>query len=274
MLLLVANACRADGWKLVWHDEFNRDGPPNPSNWDYERGFVRNQEAQCYQPENAVCRNGLLIIEARREHKPNPDYRPDGTGWKNREFIDYTSACLITKHKQEFTYGKIEMRARIDTRPGSWPAFWTLGTSDDKLGWPACGEVDIMEYYRNMLLANICHTRAGRQVWTSPHKTLVALGGEAWARRFHVWTMEWDEKTIDLLMDGKLSAHFNVADDDEPGKPNAFHNPQYLLLNQAIGGANGGDPSQTEFPVRLEVDWVRVYQRTSPVGTEPSRQAR
>jgi beta-glucanase (GH16 family) len=262
VLILASNMTRADAWKLVWHDEFDKDGSPDPANWEFEHGFVRNEEAQWYQPENAVCRKGHLIIEARREHRPNPDYRPDGVGWKNREFIEYTSACLITKNKHEFTYGKIEMRARIDTRAGSWPAFWTLGASIDTIGWPKCGEVDIMEYYRNMLLANVCHTHNGQQKWTSPRRTLVELGGESWTKQFHIWTMEWDETKIDLLVDGKLSAHFNVADDDEPGKPNAFRNPQYLLLDQAIGGANGGDPSQTTFPVRLEVDWVRVYQRS------------
>jgi len=247
-------------WKMVWHDEFDKDGKPDPANWDFERGFVRNQELQYYQPENAVCRDGFLVIEARRERKANPGYRPGGKGWKNREWIDYTSACLITKGKHEFTYGKFEMRARIDIRPGSWPAFWTLGTSAARVGWPECGEIDIMEYYRGMLLANVCHGLKGKQKWVDTKWPVEKLGGQAWAKEFHVWTMEWDEQRVDLLVDGKLMTHFNVADDDEPGKDNAFRKPHYMLLNQAIGGTNGGDPSMTEFPVRLEVDWVRVYQ--------------
>ena len=150
---LAAVADAAD-WKMAWHDEFDKDGPPDPANWGYERGFVRNNELQYYQPENATCRGGFLVIEARREHKANPDYRPGGRGWKNRQWIEYTSACPISRRKREFTYGKFEMRARIDTRLGSWPAFWTLGISR---GWPVGGEVDIMEYYTGTVLANVCY---------------------------------------------------------------------------------------------------------------------
>src|SRR5476649_1917508 len=117
-----------NGWKLVWSDEFNTNGAPNPANWNYERGFVRNNELQWYQPENAFCTNGLLVIEARREnHKPNPNFITNSANWRTgREWIDYTSASITSRRLQEFTYGKFEMRARIDTRPGSWPAFWTL----------------------------------------------------------------------------------------------------------------------------------------------------
>ena len=260
-LLLAAVPCVAGEWKMVWQDEFNKDGNPDPANWDYEHGFVRNQEAQYYQPENAFCRNGLLIIEARREHKKNPDYRPGGKGWKNREWIDYTSACLITKRKHEFTYGKVEMRARFDTRLGSWPTFWTLGTSFDRIGWPQCGEIDIMEYYGGMVRANVCHGLNGRENWVDTKVPLAKLGGNKWAKEFHVWSMIWDEKNVDLFLDGKLMTHFNVADNDKPGDDNAFREPHYILLNQAIGGTNGGDPSMTEFPVRFEIDWVRVHKQ-------------
>lgn len=263
VLALLAVPKPSPEWKLAWHDEFNRDGPPNTANWSFEHGFVRNEEAQYYQPENAACRDGKLIIEARREHKRNPDYKPGGTDWKNREWIDFTSACLITRHKQEFTYGKFEMRARIDTRPGSWPAFWTLGIDIDRVGWPACGEIDVMEYFKGIVLANVCHEIDGRQQWASTKRPIAELGGEEWAKRFHTWTMEWDEHRIDLFLDGRLMTHFNVSDDDKPGAPNAFHQPHFILLNQAIGGTSGGDPSHTQFPVRLEVDWVRVYQRVA-----------
>jgi beta-glucanase (GH16 family) len=258
----------ATGWELAWRDEFDVDGKPDPANWDFERGFVRNDELQWYQPENAVCKGGMLVIEARREKKPNPAYRPGAKGPRGRESIEVTSACLITKGKREFTYGRFEMRARIDTRLGSWPAFWTLGTPRRGVGWPECGEIDIMEYYTGTVLANVCHGLDGRQKWLTTKKPLAELGGEAWAKEFHVWTMEWDEKRIDLYLDGKLSAHFDVAGDDEGGKEagkgekkeNAFRRPHYILINQAIGGTSGGDPSKLEYPVRLEVDWVRVYR--------------
>jgi len=140
-------------YRLVWADEFNTEGLPDSTNWNYEYGFVRNQEYQWYQPQNAFCKNGCLIIEARREHKPNPNYDANSKDWRlNRPFIDYTAACLLTKHKHSWQYGRFEMRARIDISAGLWPAWWTLGVEQR---WPANGEIDMMEYYRGKLLANI-----------------------------------------------------------------------------------------------------------------------
>lgn len=255
--------CASDRYHLVWHDEFNQNGPPDPANWTYEHGFVRNQELQWYQPENAFCTNGLLVIEARREHKPNPGYSADNDtpDWRtSRAWIDYTSASLTTRHLHEFNYGKFEMRARIDTRLGSWPAFWTLGATRG-IGWPAGGEVDIMEYYTGTVLANIAYGLNGGAKWSTVKKLVADLGGEAWSKRFHIWTMEWDPQKIDLFLDGKLMNHLDLATADHAEHGNPFHRPVYLILNQAIGGQCGGDPSLTRFPVRYEIDWVRVYQR-------------
>ena len=250
----------ADDWKLVWSDEFNTNGAPNSVNWNYERGFARNNELQWYQPENAFCTNGLLVIEARRERKPNPNFTTNRPDWRqNRAWIDYTSASLTTRRLREFTYGKFEMRARIDTRLGSWPAFWTLG-AQRRIRWPACGEIDIMEFYTGTVLANFGYGLDGKTKWLANKKPLAELGGEAWSKEFHTWTMEWDEKKIDLLLDGKLMNHFDLADADNADRGNPFHRPEYIILNQAIGGDNGGDPSATAFPLRYEIDWVRVYQ--------------
>src|ERR1017187_2419300 len=119
LLLIAATGCSTSRYKLVWHDEFNKNGPPDPANWNYERGFVRNNELQWYQPENTFCTNGLLVIEARREHKPNPNFTAGSANWRSRrEWIDCTSASLTSRLLREFTYGKFEMRARIDTRLG------------------------------------------------------------------------------------------------------------------------------------------------------------
>ena len=249
-----------DDWKLVWSDEFNTNGPPDPANWNYEHGFVRNRELQWYQPENAYCTNGLLILEGRREHRPNPKYVPGSNDWRrNRKWIDYTSACITTRRLHEFKYGRLEMRARIDTRPGSWPAFWTIGATPG-FRWPAGGEVDIMEYYAGDVLANFGFALDGKTKWLAVKKPVAELGGPDWSKEFHVWTMDWDEQKIDLLLDGKLMNRLNLADADHANRGNPFHRPVYLLLDLAIG-ANGGDPSQTQFPIRFEVDWVRVYQR-------------
>ncbi|HZI31228.1 MAG TPA: family 43 glycosylhydrolase [Candidatus Binatia bacterium] len=248
-------------WKLVWHDEFNTNGAPDPANWNYEHGFVRNNELQWYQPENAFCTNGLLVIEARREHKRNPNYVPGGKNWKtSREWIDYTSASLTSRRMQEFKYGRFEMRARIDTRLGSWPAFWTLGATPG-IHWPACGEIDIMEYYTGTVLANLGWQLDGKTKWLAKKKPLGELGDESWSTQFHIWTMEWNDQRIDLLLDGRRMNHLNLADADSADEGNPFRRPVYIILNQAIGGDCGGDPSATPFPVRFEVDWVRVYQR-------------
>ncbi len=252
-------AFSAEPWKLVWSDEFNTKGPPDKANWNYEHGFVRNQELQWYQPENAACENGLLVIEARPEHRPNPRYMEESRNWKtSRQWIDYSSASLTTRGLHEFLYGRFEMRARIDTRLGSWPAFWTLGATP-RVGWPAGGEIDIMEFYTGTVLANIAYSLDGRIKWSTVKKPVTELGGERWSKDFHVWTMDWDEKQIDLRLDGRMMNHLDLAAADKADRGNPFHKPMYIILNQAIG-ATGGDPSRTKFPVRFEVDWVRVYQ--------------
>ena len=151
------------------------------------------------------------------------------------------------------------MCARIDTRPGSWPAFWTLGATP-VYRWPAGGEIDIMEYYTGTVLANFGYSLDGQTKWLANKTPITGLGGERWSHQFHIWTMEWDEKKIDLCLDGELMNHLDLASADNADQGNPFYRPVYFILNQAIGGDCGGDPSQTTFPVRYEVDWVRVYQ--------------
>jgi beta-glucanase (GH16 family) len=265
-ILLAPGASRAgEKWQLIWHDEFNQNGAPNPTNWTYETGFVRNQELQWYQPENAWCTNGHLIIEGRPADRPNPRHQPGSRHWQeSRERITYTSASLITRGLHEFTYGKFEMRARIDVRSGSWPAFWTLGTNLGTLGWPACGEIDIMEFYNRTVLANFGWQENGQTHWLAKRKPLEELPQNwHWARQFHVWTMEWTPEKIDLLLDGRLMNHLNLAQADTADQGNPFHQPQYIILNQAIG-ANGGPTTNHPAAYRFEVDWVRVYQHPAP----------
>ena len=257
----VGSSSSAD-YKLVWADEFNTNGRPDARNWTFEQGFVRNREQQWYQPENASCENGMLVIEARREFVQNSKLDSAGTASKGgRSQAEYTSASLLTKGLHQWTYGRFEMRGRIDTRPGLWPAFWTLGSARR---WPGCGEIDIMEFYRGKLLANACWSGTGRSaMWDDFKKPIEEFGDPAWSSKFHVWRMDWDSDEIQLYVDELLLNTIDLKEtfNQDIEKANPFREPHYILLNLAIGGTNGGDPSKTEFPARFEVDYVRVYQQ-------------
>lgn len=262
-----------EGYALVWSDEFDKDGPPNPQNWIYETGFVRNQELQLYRPENVRCEHGLLILEARRERLPNPDYREnaDPKDWKHaRAHADYTSGSIKTRGKHEWLYGRFEMRARIPIASGLWPAFWTVGTARP---WPACGEIDIMEFYRSTLLANAAWAtdKPGVARFDDakiPIAKIAADAGfatpEAWSAEFHTWRMEWDRAQIQLFVDDRLLNQVDLeqARNQTPDQAHPLREPQHIILNLAVG-STGGDPSGTAFPARFEIDWVRVYQRSA-----------
>jgi beta-glucanase (GH16 family) len=199
--VLLPHTPRLPAPALVWADEFDVDGRPDARNWTYERGFVRNEELQWYQAENARVERGLLVIEGRRERRANPDYQAGAPDWRRaRESASYTSASLTTRGLHAWQYGRFEMRARIDTRTGLWPAFWTLGVSGR---WPRNGEVDIMEYDRGTLLANIAWLGpGGRAFFDDLHKPLESFRDPGWPQAFHVWRMDWDEHAIRLSVDG------------------------------------------------------------------------
>ncbi|ALI98364.1 glycoside hydrolase family 16 protein [Rufibacter tibetensis] len=254
-----------EGYALVWHDEFNTKGKPDAASWDYEKGFVRNEELQWYQPENANLADGVLVIHGKREEVKNPFYEEGAKDWRRkREYAHYTAASINTRGKKEFQYGIIEVRARIDTSLGMWPAIWTLGVSKR---WPANGEVDIMEYYRAdgkpAILANAAWAdEQMKAVWDSekiPFTHFLEKDAD-WANKFHVWKMDWTEESIKLYLDDELLNQIDLTKTLNADGFNPFHQPHYILLNLAIGG-NGGDPSNTPFPKKYVVDYVRVYQK-------------
>jgi beta-glucanase (GH16 family) len=249
-------------YQLVWADEFNENGTPNPANWVFEHGLVRNHELQWYQPQNAYIKRGKLILEARREQFSNPNYIAQSDSWTtNRPTIEYTSACINTRGLHSWTYGRMEMRGKIDTAPGLWPTFWTLGVEGE---WPSGGEIDMMEYYRGTLLANVATgtDTLYTPLWFSNKKPLKDFKSN-WSKKFHVWRMDWDEEAISLYVDDELLNRVAMKDlvNRDGTNINPFTKPHYMLLNLAVGGDNGGDPSATKFPRRFEVDYVRVYQK-------------
>ncbi|HEU4903600.1 MAG TPA: glycoside hydrolase family 16 protein [Flavisolibacter sp.] len=257
-----ASAYRDEGYVLVWADEFNKNGAPDSANWGYENGFVRNEEDQWYQQENAFCKGGLLIIEGRKETKPSPLFAANSPDWRRRRRqIDYTSSSINTRGKKSWQYGRFVMRGRIDISAGLWPAWWTLGVAGR---WPANGEIDIMEYYQKKLLANIaCMGPDKKTEWYSNRFSIDSIGGRNWASQFHVWRMDWDENAIALYLDDHLlnKVELTTLVNKDGSGINPFQQPHYLLLNLAMGGQNGGDLSGTGFPNRFEVDYVRVYQK-------------
>lgn len=254
-----------DDYKLIWADEFNLNGTPDSSNWNFERGFVRNRELQWYQQENAYCRDGKLIIEARNERKKNPDYLPESDNWrKNREYAEYTSSSLLTRGLHSWMFGRFEMRAKIDTRPGLWPAFWTLGVSGS---WPHNGEIDIMEYYKGRILANIAWgaEEKWQPVWDDFRLPVDSLKAKNcnWTDKFHIWRMDWDKESIRLFLDDVLlnEADLSLTFNRDGEGRNPFLQPHYIIINLAIGGTAGGDPSDTRFPAYYVIDYIRVYQK-------------
>lgn len=238
-------------WQLVWSDEFDYKGLPDSSKWNYEVGSIRNNHAQYYtgsRYENARVENGQLIIEARKESYQN---------------FNYTSASLMTKYKHSWLYGLIEVRAKIPTGRGIWTALWMVGSNIDEIGWPDCGEIDILEqvgFEPDKIYANV-HTKSynhelGNQKGTSlnvsnPHEN------------YYVYAIEWSEDKIDFFVNEvKYFSYTNegLGKDSWP-----FDEEQFIILSLSVGGSWGGSQGIDDsiFPQRLYIDYVRVYQKSN-----------
>jgi len=248
-------------WKLVWADEFDYTGLPDPKKWDYEEGFVRNNEPQYYtrgRLENARVENGTLIIEARQEPFKNPRFKPGLTkqGKPQRESAEYTAASLITLNRASWRYGRMELRAKLPQGEGTWPAFWMMGTNRSAIGWPGCGEIDIMEYWARKLheMTSTVHWRKdGKHQQDSGKLNVPESLGE-----YHVYALEWNAERMDFFCDGHKYHNVPLAKLDDQGD-NAFRKPHYILLNLALEGRNKKLPA-TAFPQQFIVDYVRVYE--------------
>jgi beta-glucanase (GH16 family) len=234
---------KAQDWNLVWSDEFNYFGLPDTTQWTNEVGFLRNNELQYYthrRLENNIVENGTLLIIGKKELYNG---------------ADYTSASLTTDGKYSWKYGKIEARIKLPNGQGMWPAFWLLGQNIHQVGWPKCGEIDIMEHINN---ENMNH---GTMHWDiNGH---VSYGGivDCDMQQYHIYSLEWDEQSISWLLDGSKYWEGNIK--DSINSTEEFHNPFYIILNLAIGGSWPGSPdATTSFPDTMRVDYVRVYQKS------------
>lgn len=249
-------------WQLVWSDEFNYNGLPDPTKWSYEEGFVRNHEMQYYtqaRKENARVENGMLVIEAKKENFQNSRHQANSDKWqRQRQFATYTSASLTTLNKASWKYGRIEVRAKLPYGKGVWPAIWTLGDNCLIVGWPHCGEIDIMEFFGknpHEIQANMHYAVNNTHVWNGKK-----LQFSQPVRDFHIYAIEWYSDRIDFFFDGTRYYRFII---DSAGKDleNPFHQPHYLLINFALGRIWGGAIDDAVLPQKYLIDYVRVYKR-------------
>lgn len=238
--------------ELLWSDEFDYTGIPDSSSWIFETGGHGwgNNEKEFYLAGtgNAEVKDGKLVISARKEEI-------NGRG--------YTSARIMTKHRVTARYGRIEARMKLPYGQGIWPAFWMLGENIDSVGWPNCGEIDIMEMIGGEGRENTVHGTAHWADSLGKHKYLgeqVSLPEGNYSDDFHIFSVQWDQDKITWYMDG---TSYHVQDIKAP-EMKAFHKPFFMILNLAVGGYWPGYPdSTTVFPQHFEVDYVRVYSGTS-----------
>lgn len=234
---------------LIWSDEFNIDGAPSTVNWNYDMGNGSggwgNKELQFYtnRSENVIQENGNLVITAIKE---------------SYQGYDYTSARLKTQNKFSFTYGKVEVRAKLPAGTGVWSAIWMLGNDITSAGWPACGEIDIMEYvgYQPNVVHSAIHTISSSGNTVNHDSYNLATAEE----EFHIYGIEWTSTEIKFFIDETLHYTYKPTAYNDATWP--FNKNQFLILNLAIGGNWGGAQGIDDsiFPQEFSIDYVRVYQ--------------
>lgn len=238
-------SCGQQKQKLVFEEDFLGDAL-NEQLWNFELGDGcpnlcgwGNNEPQIYTDRNHKVENGNLIITVKKEDS------------------SYTSTRITTKDKFEFQYGKVEARMKLPKGTGVWPAFWLLGSNIDEVGWPQCGEIDVMEYVGREpgQIFNSLHTQSshGNTVNT---KTTKINGIE---EGFHVYGMEWTKDKMSFYVDGKKTYTYAPKEKNEDNWP--FDQLFYLILNVAVGGNFGGPVIDNEiFPQEFVVDYIRIYE--------------
>lgn len=241
----------ADNYELVWSDEFNGNSL-DTNTWNYEIGTGSwgwgNNEQQYYTDRNIKVSNGTMKITAKRE---------DYGGMK------YTSSRITTKNKKNFKYGKIEARIKMPKFKGVWPAFWMLGANQDSVGWPKCGEIDIMEAIND---ENLVY---GTLHWFNDPGNNNADSGSSVAvanrTEYHVYGVEWTADKLRWYVDGKVYRTMDVSNDSF----SEVRKEYFVIFNMAIGGQwPGYDIDETAFPATMEVDWVRAYKKVEETTTK------
>ncbi len=267
-LILTVSACAVgqatapqkpdSGWALAWSDEFNgpNGSPVDPAKWTLETGGGGwgNNELEYYtnRPLNAYQQDGNLVIKVLQEKFTGPD-------GVTRNF---TSARLKTQTTFSQTLGRFEARIKIPRGQGIWPAFWMLGNDIDKVGWPTCGEIDIMENIGKE--PSMVHGTLHGPGYSGDHGIGAPFSipaDQRFADDFHVFAVEWDPNAIRFYVDDHLYETRTPSDLPKDAKW-VYDHPFFLLLNVAVGGSWPGDPdASSAFPQTMLVDYVRVYRR-------------
>jgi len=246
----VKDSTSIEGFNLVWNDEFDVNGIPDDTKWSYDLGGNGwgNDELQYYtsDPINVRVKDGKLEIEAH--------YYKDAA-------IKYTSARLVTRQKGDWLYGKIDVKAKIPSGLGTWPAIWMLSTDWQYGGWPASGEIDIMEhvgYDQNKIHGSI-HTQSYyHKIGTQKSNQVIISTAST---EFHVYSIDWDSTKIDFFVDNEK--YFSFSNEHKTSAEWPFDKRFHLILNVAFGGAWGGAQGidNSCLPAKMEVDYVRVYEK-------------
>ncbi len=248
-------------WNLIWSDEFEQDDIDNQK-WNKLRwrpGWVNNeQQAYTDRDTNIFIRDGKLIVRALIE----PGYVDnDYTGSEYN--TDFTSGRLNTSGKYSWKYGKFEIKSKLPKGRGSWPAIWMLGSNIGTIGWPDCGEIDIMEHvgYDEGNIHGSIHTADYNHMNGTQRSGGIEV--QTVTDSFHIYTLEWDSTYIRFMVDN--TPYFFVYNDSNGDQDKwPFNRNHYLIINLAIGGDWGGVQGidQTQFPMEMEIDYVRVYKKT------------
>jgi beta-glucanase (GH16 family) len=247
-------ACKSAHSQLVWSDDFNETGSPDSSKWDYDTGVGNpegwgNNERQYYTRDvsNARVKDGVLIIEVHKDSIANKAY---------------TSARIVSRKKGDWRYGRIEVKAKLPKGRGTWSAIWMLSTNWKYGGWPASGEIDIMEHvgYEQGVVHGTIHTELYNHSKGTQKEGKITVPDVS--EEFHVYAIEWSEKKIDFLVDEKVY-HTVIRDPKDDFKGWPFDQPFHLIMNVAVGGNWGGlhGIDDTIWPQKMEVDYVKVYQQ-------------
>ena len=245
MVIIMGFSACSQHKTLIWSEEFDQE-ELNGEYWNYELGDGcpdlcgwGNNEPQVYTSKNHEIKDGQLVITIKKE---------DST---------YTSTRITTEKKFEFQYGRVEARAKLPTGKGIWPAIWMLGSNHREVGWPMCGEIDILEYLGRepSMVFNSLHTQDSHGNTINTKKSHIENIEEG----FHTYVVDWSQKKIDFLVDEKLLYSFNPEERTEEVWP--FDQPFYLILNSAIGGNFGGQEiDDSALPQEFVIDYIRVYK--------------